>query len=271
MTESLALVVTTVISVTGALVSVFYAHASSGSPGRGGGPLAYGSVNLSSKPPSTCSPGCTTSSARTSWTTSSSARPAVRRSVAYTVLDTAYLIGQYLGWVGGVIRRESQYIDPRSRSATARSWSGSSASATPTAESRELKDPTLRLFRGEQRAIGEVMLVPTDSTTVRVPRWEYKGYARFIDEHDVTRSSGGSSHRERRRDAGQEPHKDHERLVQLQHELMTSSRSWTRSPSTYPHTSDNASSHARREEQPWPVRRTRSSMTMSSGSLSKAA
>src|SRR5262245_14150701 len=32
----------------------------------------------------------------------------------YAVHNTAYLFGQYLGWVE-VIRRESQYMDPRSR------------------------------------------------------------------------------------------------------------------------------------------------------------
>jgi hypothetical protein len=41
----------------------------------------------------------------------------------------------------------------------------------------------MRLFRGEQRAVGEVMLVPTESVP-GAPRWECLGYASFHANHD---------------------------------------------------------------------------------------
>lgn len=98
----------------------------------------------------------------------------------YAVQNTVYLIGQYLGWVE-VIRRESQYMDPRSRMRNREIVAALERVRWTLADSRQLTDPTLRLFRGEQRAIGEVMLVPT-SVAPGLPRWECKGYAQFIED-----------------------------------------------------------------------------------------
>jgi hypothetical protein len=49
------------------------------------------------------------------------------------------------------------------------------------ADSRENPDPVLRIFRGDQRAIGEVMLTTTDQPGGHIgPRWDCMGYAAFV-------------------------------------------------------------------------------------------
>ena len=43
------------------------------------------------------------------------------------------------------------------------------------------RDPALRVFRGDQRAIGEVMLTTVDEADDgRRPRWRCNGYAAFV-------------------------------------------------------------------------------------------
>jgi hypothetical protein len=49
------------------------------------------------------------------------------------------------------------------------------------AESDRVENRPLRLFRGEQRAVGELMLVPVATPVGDVPRWECLGYASFVD------------------------------------------------------------------------------------------
>jgi hypothetical protein len=221
MTEFLALVATTVISVMGALVSVFYAHRLRRAAQveeadqlavRFREPVLQAAFNLQSRLYN-----IVRQDFLDDFLVGDTSSPEERE---YAVLNTAYLIGQYLGWVEA-IRRESQYMDPRSRSRNREIVDRLERVRDTFAESRELKDPTLRLFRGEQRAIGEVMLVPTDSATVGVPRWECKGYARFIDEQDVDKLQRWFRPIENDvATLAKEPHKDHERLVKLQHELV---------------------------------------------------
>lgn len=98
----------------------------------------------------------------------------------YAVRNTAYLFGQYLCWVE-VIRRESQYVDPRSRENNRVIVERLEAVRDRLAESIVDDDRTVRLFRGEQRAVGEIMLVPTPAPDQMLPRWECLGYAAFVD------------------------------------------------------------------------------------------
>jgi hypothetical protein len=138
----------------------------------------------------------------------------------YAVCNTVYLIGQYLGWVEA-IRRESQYMDPLSKERNRRIAERLERVRVTFADSRELKDPVLRLFRGEQRAIGEVMLLPTKPSSSEVPRWECKGYAQFILDREQARVQRWFSRLEDdvtvlAKDL--EPHLD--RLTRLQRELL---------------------------------------------------
>jgi hypothetical protein len=101
----------------------------------------------------------------------------------YAVQNTVYLIGQYLGWLE-VIRRESQFIDPRSRARNREIAECVEHVRQTFSDSRTLTDPTFRLFRGEQRAIGEVMLSAATVAVPDAPRWECIGYAQFVANLD---------------------------------------------------------------------------------------
>jgi hypothetical protein len=107
----------------------------------------------------------------------------------YAVRNTEYLIGQYLGWVE-VIRRESQYVDPRSRKNNRIIVERLEGVRDCFAQSDRVEDRPLRLFRGEQRAVGELMLVPVGSPAGGVPRWECLGYAAFVQAHEDPRFHG---------------------------------------------------------------------------------
>ena len=193
MTESLALVVTTVISVTGALVSVFYAHRLRRAAQveeadqlalRFREPVLRAAFNLQSRLYN-----IVRQDFLDDFLVGETSSPEERE---YAVSNTAYLIGQYLGWVE-VIRRESQYMDPRSRSRNR--------------EIVERLERSPRHLRGEQRAEGpDVAPLPRRTARDRrgdagarptPPRLEFRdGSAR--DTHvsststTSTRSSGGS-------------------------------------------------------------------------------
>jgi hypothetical protein len=98
----------------------------------------------------------------------------------YAVRNTLYLFGQYLAWVE-IIRREAQYVDPRSRENNRAIVERVEHVRDRMADSARTNDRPLRLFRGEQRAVGELMLVPVATPVGDVPRWECLGYAAFVD------------------------------------------------------------------------------------------
>jgi hypothetical protein len=97
----------------------------------------------------------------------------------YAVLNTCYLFAQYFCWVE-IIRRESQFLDPRSVERNRAIAHCLEAVRDTFSDSINLTDPAFRLFRGEQRALGEVMLVPVADRTPSAPKWECLGYAGFI-------------------------------------------------------------------------------------------
>jgi hypothetical protein len=86
--------------------------------------------------------------------------------------NTIYVIGEYLGWVE-ILRREIQFMDLRD--VTRNRELAKRLEAITAAFLEELPDTTLRLFRGEQRAIGEAMMSSLASG-VR----ESLGYAAFV-------------------------------------------------------------------------------------------
>ncbi len=99
----------------------------------------------------------------------------------YAVRNTCYLFGQYLAWVE-IIRREAQYVDPRSRENNRVIVEKLEHVRDRMASSEQIEDRPLRLFRGEQRAVGELMLVPVPTPIGDVPRWECRGYADFVEQ-----------------------------------------------------------------------------------------
>lgn len=138
----------------------------------------------------------------------------------YAVDNTLYLVGQYFGWVE-VVRRESQFLDPRSREnerAVAdriERVRGAFASSEPELSTE------LRIFRGQQRALGEVMLEPIAAPQAGCPRWDCMGYAcftqRVMGEPLARWFQPLRSDLARMRD---DPGAGMERLVMIQHELL---------------------------------------------------
>ena len=120
-----------------------------------------------------------------------SASEASQHERDYAVNNTCYLFGQYLCWVE-IIRRESQYVDPRSRDKNRTIVEQLEHVRDTMAESTRHTDRAMRLFRGEQRAVGELMLVPVPSPSGEVPRWECLGYAAFVEPSRSRASSNGS-------------------------------------------------------------------------------
>jgi hypothetical protein len=221
MTDVYALVATTTISVSGAVVSAFYANRlkraaqieqADSLAVRFREPVLQAAFNLQSRIYNIVRQGFLEDFLL--------ADQASEDEREYAVRNTSYLVGQYLAWVE-IIRRESQYVDPRSRARNREIVGRLEAVRDVFAESRALKDPTMRIFRGEQRAIGEVMMVPTEPALPGVPRWECMGYGRFVAEHDV----GGIQRWFRRIEndvtlLAKEHDSPSERLIQVQHGLL---------------------------------------------------
>jgi hypothetical protein len=100
--------------------------------------------------------------------------------VEYARFNTAYLIGQYLCWAE-ILRREAQLLAPLQRGRDRDIVAAMEGVRQEMADSLSNSDPLLRIFRGDQRAIGEVMLTTTDQPADRIgPRWDCKGYAAFV-------------------------------------------------------------------------------------------
>jgi hypothetical protein len=221
MPDVLAITAPAAISVAGALVSVFYAHRLGRNTRieeadrlavRFREPMIQAAFNLQSR---------LYNIARLNFLGLFLTKDAATREEReYAVLNTVYLIGQYLGWVE-VIRRESQYVDPRSRVRNREIVEKLEQIRETFSDSLRLTDPTLRLFRGEQRAIGEVMLRPVDSADPGLPRWECKGYGQFVEEHET--ESVRRWFRRLENDIsviGKDPEVHLYRLTQLQHDLV---------------------------------------------------
>src|SRR4030095_15424503 len=78
----------------------------------------------------------------------------------YTVENTLFVFAEYFGWVEA-LRRDVQYLD---LGADAANRSVQECLERITGELlRDDLEPELRLFRGQQRAVGEIMLVPRSS------------------------------------------------------------------------------------------------------------
>jgi hypothetical protein len=90
-----------------------------------------------------------------------------------------HVFAQYFCWVE-IIRRESQFIDPRNDETNRAVALGIEAVNHTFADSIDIQERCFRLFRGEQRALGEVMLVPIEASRSGTPRWECLGYASFV-------------------------------------------------------------------------------------------
>jgi hypothetical protein len=95
----------------------------------------------------------------------------------YATTSTLYVIAEYLGWVE-IVRREVQYLDLGDLEAN-RNMTDLLEKIGQTFLSDEV-DGAFRLFRAEQRAIGEIMLVKRPAA--ELARYESLGYAAFTQK-----------------------------------------------------------------------------------------
>jgi hypothetical protein len=139
----------------------------------------------------------------------------------YARLNTVYLIGQHLCW-SEILRREGQFIDPIDLRRDREVMACMEQVREVLSDSIKITDPVLRVFRGEQRAIGEVLLTKTDNPSDRVgPRWDCLGYAAFVkalDDKDTARWFTTLLADVDRLADGLDEHRA--RLVALQHALL---------------------------------------------------
>jgi hypothetical protein len=144
-----------------------------------------------------------------------------RRSPAdreYAVQNTLYVIAEYLGWVE-ILRREVQFLDlgdvEMNRRLVRLLDNITQAFLTDGV------DLTLRLFRGEQRAIGEIMLATRSATGTDGTNHECIGFAAFtqrLNEPDFARWF--AKLQDGIEKLATEPHAHEERLIVLQHALI---------------------------------------------------
>ncbi|MGI8685894.1 MAG: hypothetical protein ACR2MO_12560 [Acidimicrobiales bacterium] len=93
----------------------------------------------------------------------------------YALDNTLFLFGEYFSWVE-ILRRDVQFLDlgdvERNRLLV-----GCLEKIRHTlADDREIKDPSFRIFRGHQRALGELMISSDDDDGARR---QCLGYAQF--------------------------------------------------------------------------------------------
>jgi hypothetical protein len=133
----------------------------------------------------------------------------------YSRDSTLYVVAQYFGWLE-VVRRDVQFLDlgriemnqllnDRFEAIAAAFWDDSI-------------DPVLRAFRGEQRAIGEIMLQPVTSGPHRM---ECIGYATFFSRlEDPAFARWFAKLREDVELLAPAPSRHSQRLIVLQNRLM---------------------------------------------------
>lgn len=101
-------------------------------------------------------------------------------SRGYAIENTLYVLAEYLAWVE-IIRREIQFLDLGEEAANER-WVGAINAVRDVFASHRL-DPALHVFRGDQRAIGEVMTVAV-SEPGAARRHDCLGYAAFAQRRE---------------------------------------------------------------------------------------
>lgn len=138
----------------------------------------------------------------------------------YAVVYTVYLVGQYLCW-SEILRREAQFVHPSNRQRDRWVNNAMEEVRETFSTSPRITEPVLRVFRGEQRAVGEVMMTHAAAADRTGPRWDCMGYAAFVKalpEPDVARWFDKLQADVRL--LATEPGKHMERLVALQNRLL---------------------------------------------------
>ena len=96
---------------------------------------------------------------------------------SYAVGNTLYVIGEFFAWIE-ILRRDLQFLDLGEESMSKRLVDLIEEIRDKFSRD-DIEGRVFRVFRGEQRAIGEVMSITSSSTTGDPPRPEAMGYASF--------------------------------------------------------------------------------------------
>jgi hypothetical protein len=100
------------------------------------------------------------------------------RSRDYAEASTLWLLGQYLGWVE-ILRREVQFLDLGRVARNRRLQHCLAAVEREFASDAAFLEAELRIFRADQRGIGEIMVSVSDEE----PRPRTRGYAEFAGRY----------------------------------------------------------------------------------------
>lgn len=137
----------------------------------------------------------------------------------YARENTLFVLAEYLGWIE-ILRREIRFLDLGVTDLN-QTWVERQLVVRAVLQSDEF-DPVLQVMHGQQRAIGEVMIVAVEDRGEDGPRQETLGYAAFVrrrrDDPDFARWF------DRLADdvalMAREPGRHVDRLVALQHALI---------------------------------------------------
>jgi hypothetical protein len=98
---------------------------------------------------------------------------------AYAVENTLYVVGEYLGWVE-ILRQEVFFLELGDELEN-RDWNTRLDAVRRAFLTDRYPGAVLRLFNGQQRAIGELMTVPIAAGEGRLT---CMGFARFVEQLD---------------------------------------------------------------------------------------
>ncbi len=129
------------------------------------------------------------------------------REKQYAVENTIYVIAQYLGWIE-IIRREIQFLDLGELETTKKLSNLEDHICELFLDTR--LGTALRIFRGNQRAIGEIMISNNQCL----------GYAEFVHNKDTNFQYWFQPLREDIELLATELDKHNTRLIELQHALI---------------------------------------------------
>jgi len=137
----------------------------------------------------------------------------------YACRNTVFVLAEYLGWVE-ILRRGVQFLDLGDVERNRRLVDRLEAISTVLLADRPYPDATFRVFRGEQRAMGELM-VDTAMPSGSQPS-QCIGYATFIAKlvQEPSFARWFEKLEDDVRQLAAEPSPRYARLVDLQHALM---------------------------------------------------
>lgn len=95
--------------------------------------------------------------------------------------STAWLFGQYFGWVE-IVRREAQFLALPEKDDQQRLQLALGRIASVCSSDRFVGDPLFRIPRSNQRALGEIMVTAAGQDARGTPRTDCLGFAAFSEQ-----------------------------------------------------------------------------------------